>query len=372
MLSSISVEILTISNCERWRETLNEIGAYDFYHLPAFHRLAEMQGECEAVMPVFRRDRYVMAFPMLLRNMPESAQVGSALKDATSINGFAGPVVSTVNLPEEIRQDFQRMLHDFFAQNHIVTAYSRLHPLRSSNLLGDGFGELRKIGVLLSIDLSLPPEAQWQNLRRDHRKDIRRLQKKNYICEEGSLRDLDEVIAIYHDTMRRVKADAAFLYDKAYFEYLLTEMPDVMHLFLCRLNGTIATFMIFSHCAGIVSPYISGTAKGFVEDSPSRILYDALRIWGNENGARRIHLGGGVGGQRDQLYHFKRGLATDEHAYQTWRYVVDQKVYDEICRNICNDESSELRTSYFPAYRDPAQQISHAASAEHTNISSGR
>ena len=42
MVNRGHTEILTSRDTDRWRQVLEEIGAYCFYHLPGFHRLEEM------------------------------------------------------------------------------------------------------------------------------------------------------------------------------------------------------------------------------------------------------------------------------------------------------------------------------------------
>ncbi len=354
MSGETDVEILTTKNPAQWQEIIEQIGFYDFYHLPSFHRLAEIRGEGKAVMPVFRKDGYSLAFPMLLRDIdiPGRNKAAKIPRDATSVCGFAGPV-SDRNLPEDIRQAFLSNLQAFFLEYHTVAAFCRLNPLTYDHCVLKGYGQTVDIGMTLSIDLTLPPETQWANYRSDHKRGTRRLQSKGYICEEAGIESLGEVFEIYHDTMRRLQAIPAFLYDRSYFEYLLNEMAGVMHLFVCRVGDSIAGFRLFSICGGIVSSYLSGTAEEFFRERPSGILYDAGRKWGNEIGARVMHLGGGMGAQRDTLYDFKKSFATNEHIYQTWRHVVDLDAYDGICRNFAGCTSSQLNTSYFPAYRDP-------------------
>lgn len=353
MSSRISERVLTTADDAEWRAALGEFDLYDFYHLPSFHRLAESRGEGKAAMLVVRAGEHAMAFPMLIRDI-SAGQTVLDYKDVTSVNGFAGPLTSSRDLPEDIRQAFMDALEDFFARNRIITAYSRLHPIACDSALLQGRGHVLNVGFTLSIDLTLSPEAQLSNYRRDHRKVIGRLRKSGYTCEEIGVERLEEMHSIYRQTMLRVGADPAFLFDKAYFEYLLTQIPDAMHVCSCSRDGTIASFTLFSACGGVVTGYLSGTHEDYVADAPSRIVYDSIRELGNDIGAKVFHLGGGVGGQRDALHDFKKGFATHEHIYHTWRRVSDEQAYDEVCREIAGRTFDESDAGFFPAYRDPS------------------
>lgn len=342
MLHSNLEYTLTTKDTSRWHEALEQTEAYSLYHLPEFHRLAELRGEGKAVMPVFQRDGYTMVFPMLLREMGK-------FNDATSVRGFSGPLTSHRDLPEDIRQAFLADLNEFFVQNKIICVYSRLHPVACDSAFLHGYGELVQVGVTLSIDLTKPLEVQWDGFRSDYRKKMRRLRRNGFVCGEVGIERIDEVVDIYHQTMRRVGADPAFFYDRSYFEYLLGDMSNDVKLYSCMLDNHLASVHICGTSGGIIESYLSGTADEYVEHAPSRLLYDAFRILGSAEGAKSMHLGGGVGAQRDSLFNFKAGFASNEHAYYTWRHIVDKTEYAAAC----NAAGCQLDSSYFPAYRDP-------------------
>ena len=62
MITQDAVEVLRTNQPDRWKEVLEEVGSYDYYHLPQFHKLTEIRGYGEAVMPVFREKGCTMAY----------------------------------------------------------------------------------------------------------------------------------------------------------------------------------------------------------------------------------------------------------------------------------------------------------------------
>ena len=352
-----SLEILSSSDVDRWSEVLAQIGQYDFYHLPQVHQLAEIYGEGRAVMPVFREGNYVIAFPMLLRDIDMSCNEGYC--DASSVRGLAGPLASSADIPEEVKHHFQLELQDFFEQNRIISAYSRLNPFLGFTDLLSGYGQTTESKILVSIDLTASQDIQESRYINNHKRQIKRLRTLGFTCEEVGLDHLDDFLRIYYNTMDRRSAVPIYYFDEKYFRFLVREMPGIVRFVACKDGDNIAYAGIFSFCGNIIHYHFGATDPEYYRLSPSKLAIDTIRNWGNEMGAVVFQLGSGVGAERDSLYEFKMGFGSEEHTYCTWRHIANQPVYDELCResNLCADNDSN--TSYFPAYRDPKLQMNN-------------
>ena len=78
-----------------WLEILYEAAAFDSYHLPTYHRIAEARGEGVARLFVHREGECFVAMPLLVRPIATPAASGiGQLYDATSVYGYPGPIVS--------------------------------------------------------------------------------------------------------------------------------------------------------------------------------------------------------------------------------------------------------------------------------------
>jgi hypothetical protein len=86
-------------------------------------------------------------------------------------------------------------------------------------------------------------------------------------------------------------------------------------------------------------------------------MFDYIRFWAKERGNEVLHLGGGVGGGKDSLYHFKAGFSKQTHTFLTLRLIIDEEKYRhllELRAKSLNREVEELlSTNFFPAYRCP-------------------
>ena len=113
-----------------------------------------------------------------------------------------------------------------------------MHPLIEQGEILRGLGECLPLGQTVSIDLTQPIDEQTKAFCKGHRYDLRRLRQSGMIGEGDEQREhLDEFIAIYHETMRRVGATEGYFFDRGYFDALFERLGQQMVLFRCHLAG---------------------------------------------------------------------------------------------------------------------------------------
>lgn len=354
-MPSAANEILTTSHSDRWAEILERIDRFDFCHLPSYNRLAEMCGHGEARMFVHQESDYVLAFPVLFRNIQLEFSVDSEQhwRDVTSVYGYAGPISSQRQVPPEVRNRFTNFVKDYLQEERVVSALSRMHPLIEQTPTLEGIGEVDPVGWTLSLDLTRPEEEQIASYRRNHRQDIARLKAMGVTCEQVGVERVDEFVEIYHENMDRVGAARRYYFSTSYFEHLISDMPEVSHLFMCEHEGRAVAAGIFTLCRGFVQWYLSGSRTDFEGPPPTKIMFEVARRWAIREGAHTLHLGGGVGGAKDSLYHFKRGFTKREHTYSIWKHIANREIYDELFRIMCDCVGQTPSDGFFPIYRHP-------------------
>ena len=348
------LEVLTTNEPDRWMNALHAVGEYDFYHLPGYQRLTESQVGGRAILPVFRCEGYAMAFPLLIRDIAIQGIDSSGYRDAACVPGLTGPLVSDSSLPDGVRHSIMQQFHDYLRQNKLVSVYNRLHFLMGQEAFLSGYGEVHEEGIEVTVDLTAPPDVQYSRYRENHRRDLNRLRKLGFICQEAGQECLDDFLRVYYETMDIVGAAQLYYHDKGYFEYLMTELKDESRLFACKDGQTVVCAGFIASCNGHVHYLRGGTATEYRNLAPSKLMLDTVRVWGNSVGARVFHLGGGASGARDSLYRFKMGFGGQEHPCHTWRYVADPEVYDDLCRRAFALAGRTPDDSYFPEYRSPS------------------
>ena len=156
--------------------------------------------------------------------------------------------------------------------------------------------------------------------------------------------------------MRRFQARHDYFFDRAYFDQLLAGLGPRAHLFVCLLNDEVIAGGLFTLCDGLVQAHLAGSRNRYYELSPNKLLFDAVRLWANKQGARVFHLGGGLGSRDDSLFYFKTGFSRQRHDFSVWQWVLSPQLYEQLLREKirwsrqhCQEEVTF--PDYFPAYR---------------------
>jgi CelD/BcsL family acetyltransferase involved in cellulose biosynthesis len=356
------LEMFMSRDTTAWMRTLERCQAYDFYHLPQYHSIAEATGDGEARLFVYTDGDHTLALPLLLRSLEDvpHAAVGAARYrcDATSVYGYAGPVRSHAELPAAVLRGFRSALEERLRELGVVTVFSRLHPILEQRDILAGFGEFQ-INQTVSIDLTLPAALQRSRYRKSHRESINRLRRRGLTClRDESGRHLDDFVAIYYETMRRVNAEERYFFPRRYFVQLWEALGPRLQLFLCIHDGRAISAGLFVACCGTLQFHLGGTLTDAGRLAPMKLLIETARLWANEQGLRIFHLGGGVSaGSDDSLLYFKRGFCSLAHEFASWRWVVSPADYDELCRARSQwnrrHRLQPLVTNFFPEYRCP-------------------
>lgn len=342
---------------QEWDEIVQRAHEYDFYHLSAYHKLACHRGEGRPFLFVLEESDRFIALPLLLRPVSEVPGLESEdYLDATSVYGYAGPVCSEPNLPGRFVESFQRELQATLRQMNVVSVFSRLHPLLDQKALLNGLGIVKDQGKTVVIDLTKTVEEQWRDFRQAHRRYLNRLRRngwKSASCHGSECigKPLQEFIAIYNETMNRVKADPYYYFDESYFVSLFT-MPGVeTYLFWVELEAQIGAMGIFTLCNGIVQYHLSGTSSRFLKQAPMKLVLDEVRLWATDVGARFFHLGGGLKGRQDSLFEFKAGFSKRHEIFRVWNWVVDEAAYQHLMGVRGKEARTDLEDGFFPGYR---------------------
>ncbi len=348
------MEVFTTDQESQWHDVLGHMKAFDFYHLPSYHKLAEMHGEGVAELFVYREEEYVIAIPLILRSISAISgleQVEKGLNDATSVYGYSGPISSHENVPGSVLNNFRESLKQKLLSKNIVSLFTRLHPLLNQKQLLTGLGSIVNNGKTVSIDLSQPEETQLAQYRKDHRAGIRKLRDIGATCEiDPDLTHLDSFIELYSRNMERVGAKAEYFFPRSYYEKLLNTSDATATLFICSIQGEIASSSIILRCGPIIQYHLSATSEKYLKNAPIKLLLDTVRHWGSEQGATTLHLGGGLGSNEDALFLFKAGFSHIRHDFLTWRWILLENEYNALTlRKSMSDET--INDGFFPAYR---------------------
>ena len=339
-----------VRQAEEWRAVLSAIKDYDFYHTPEYHEIEAERLGAEPLLLVGEDASGLAALPVLIRSVE-----GLGIKDATSVYGYAGLLRSPDALAET--DQMQAMLGQMgrsLADLGVVTLFTRLHPLVGHDL-ALGHGEVATVGSTVSLDLTLSEPEQFAQYRRDHRSDIRRLMRQDFSCRVShSPQEVALFHELYLESLVRLNASPEYHFSLDYLQAIMARPELDVRLILCEWEGEVVAGATFTFQHPFVQGHLAATGTPFLRHSPMKLIYDATRRISVAEGYEVLHLGGGVGGQRDSLFEFKRGFAPREHDFRVWRWVLDEERYRAACAAVGRPATTE---GFFPAYRAPAQTV---------------
>lgn len=352
------MEVFNIDQRSQWENTLGSARRSDFYHTHAYHALAQRRGEGIAHMWVYKEAGYMIAVPLLVRpleNVPGLERAGYGWYDAVSVYGYAGPVASHEEVPQEVIENFHVALLQSFRERRIISVFSRLHPLLRNEQMVDGLGDCIYCGDTVAIDLTLTPQEQWKRFRNNHQRQIRKLRRLGYsFVHDDERKFLPEFISIYTETMKRVEAKQEYFFEPAYFDGLFEDRARNTYLFLLTHGGSPVCGGIFIEFGGILEFHLGGTRNSDLQNAPMKLLIDEIRLLATEKCYKLFHLGGG----KSSLFHFKVGFSERSYPFSTWQWIVDSEIYDLACeRRTAFDECHEQHAvsgDFFPRYRSLA------------------
>lgn len=337
-------------NDPRWRRYL-ENNWHDFYHLPEYVGLCARQ---EGGIPVaFYAESKGATFlaPLVIRSLPASLSADQKWSDCASPYGYSTPLLApTQDALPEFLEEFIRVANE----HHIITAFFRLHPFSELNQKTlRTFGRIVHHGPTIYIDLGLAEEEFWGQVRRNHKQNILRLTQGGFRISFDDWSLLQDFAALYHHTMSRVGA-VTCLYKETYFGELRTSLGDSVHL-CCVLSqtGQVIAGGIFVETEGLVQYHLSATATEYLRYGPNKLIIPFMRNWARQRSNKILHLGGGVGGQCDSLFHFKAGFSDARADFYTYRMMVNPPQYEALSRVLEAQVGfgDSTTSTYFPAYR---------------------
>jgi hypothetical protein len=349
-------EIINIDS-PLWLETLQKL-RHDVYHLPTYTALEAKRTNTIGQAFVLETGDSIFFVPYLLRSCNDIANsIDREIFDIISPYGYPGILLSEAaknnfEFPQIAFQEWQKALK---SQN-ICSAFLRLHPI-----LGENFAAIfppdtfQENGETVSIDLTLDEAKLWAHTRKGHQSTINKCTRLGLTGRTVNFEDyLDEFIAIYEETMDRVQAKDIYYFSREYFTDLLN-LKEQIHLGIVESEGSIVCASLFFESCGIVQAHLGGTKSDFLKQSPFNLLLHHMRLWAKERGNEFLHIGGGVGGDKDRLFTFKSGFSRQRHQFLTLRSIVDRDKYNELvelkARNLNVDPKTLHRSSFFPAYR---------------------
>jgi hypothetical protein len=343
----------------RWFQVLQQL-QHDVYHLSEYVYLESCRTKTTSEAFLLVDKERIFFLPYLLRKCDDIIDEAIGTEgnfDVVSPYGYPGILLSeaaanTSGFPDLALQEMKQI----FKSKKVCSAFIRLHPILNSNLDRIFPSQIfTNNGQTISVNLKLSDGEIWAHTRKGHQSTINKCKRLGFKARMVPFTEyIDELIGIYQETMNRVAAEAKYYFDRQYFD-LLANLGDKIHLEIVEFQEEVAAACLFFECQGIVQAHLGGTKTKFLPQSPFNLLLDTARYWAKSRGNEFLHLGGGVGGNKDKVYDFKSGFSKQRHIFNTLRLIIDETKYHNLidwqAKKMNMPKEELLSSKFFPAYR---------------------
>jgi hypothetical protein len=234
-------------------------------------------------------------------------------------------------------------------ENGVVCEFVRFHPMLENNKSVEGYYKVISLGNTIAMDLS-SPEVIWQNITSKNRNVIRKAVKNGLtVHSSNDFAIYEQFKLIYDKTMDKDNADDYYYFSEKFYQSVCNDLKDNAKVFYAEAeNGDIASAAIIIGVNGYLNYHLSGSRREYQSFAPTNLLLYEVALWGNENGYKSFHLGGGVGSKDDSLYAFKKAFYRGE----PHRFSIGKKIFDEEKYNKLVEMRTDIKNSqFFPEYR---------------------
>lgn len=323
---------------------------HDLYQLPEYLKLS---GDYEDGTPVaFLAEDNASAclIPMLIRQIPGAGGASSGWADATSPYGYPGILFQ--GEPEDLDRSLAAFRETALGLG-LVSVFIRMHPLFPAlPAVLRRHGNLIHHGRTVRIDTNRPIGEIYKGLRENHRRGVHKLLDLGFTTSVNDWSLLPEFERLYRETMTGLHASEFYFFPNWYFTRLRAVPEARIHLLsVLSKDGHVASAGLLSEVNGIMQNLFVATSEEYRPSGASKLWYYGACELAAKNGVGTFHLGGGVGGRADSLFHFKAGFSSACCEFFTFRMVLDSAKYSHLCRKCRNCGDSGHCEDYFPAYR---------------------
>ncbi len=332
-----------------WGEALAKV-RHDYFHLPGYLQASASHEGGESVAFLLEAQDYGMLVPLLKRPLACFGEAYAGFYDVTSPYGYPAPLYWGENW-QACLSEMHEAFTAFLREQKVVSLFLRLNPFLGATAEQlASLGTLRLHGPTVYIDLR-DAAGSWNGINSANRRSIAQMLNRGFEVQIDQWNTLDTVIEAYYETMRRLGASPFYFFPKEYFYNLVKDTVPHLHLATSHTpTGEISGGVLFTESHGLMHYYLTGVFEDYMDVSPGKLMINALRLWGIEQGHHTLHLGGGLGACKDGLFQFKARLSKSFATFSTIRKVLLPEIYQALAAERSSDGSED---PFFPIYRRP-------------------
>lgn len=344
---------------ELWDSIVRSFADWDVYYLCGYARSLEIHEKSRALLIDFSFGPERLCYPVMEKDIADSPEFQGLLPRDTWFDwetpyGYGGPL-SGGNLSETAQRAFLEELAAVCGERRVVTQFLRFHPLLRNQVVLNEAIQYKTLKDTVFIDTSRT--EIFQQLNPYHRNRVRKARKSGLTIFADHGEHLTDFMDIYRETMDRVHAEPYYYFGLEYYTALREALDKAIVFFYAVLEGQIVAASIFLYTDSFMHYHLSGARTEFLKLAPTNLLIYEAACWASRRGIKRLHLGGGNGGN-DSLFEFKKKFnPTGQIPFYIGRTIFDHDAYRDLLQlRQTADFRFKPSRSFYIQYRAPRKE----------------
>ena len=336
-----------MSHSTEWDETVKSFAEYDVYYLNGYVKAFQIHGDGDPQLLYYEADGLKAIYVYMKRKTAIEGYY-----DSVTPYGYGG-VLFDGDTSETNLQAFWNAYVEKMKEEGIVDNFVRYHPVLANAVPMKQISTVIDLGKTIAFDLT-SPDVIWENIISKNRNMIRKAEKNGITIEHGKGMDLlDKFTEIYNATMDKDHAEEYYYFKRPFYESIDRDLLDNYEMFYAMYEGRPIAMSIMIFANGRLNYHLSGSDIEYRNLAPSNLLLYKAALWGNEQGCKTFHLGGGVGSGEDNLYKFKAAFnKNSDYQFSIGKEIFDQEKYDQLVAIRAQQDSDfNPESKFFPLYR---------------------
>lgn len=286
-------------------------------------------------------------YPFLLREIPLKIK-GVQYYDVITPYGYGGPLAQSPSCIDKVFPAFSKVWEAYCSKHRIVSEFVRFHLFDNADIRTAFYGQTIQANTNIVIAIMPDPDKQWMSFEHKVRKNVNKALRSGLrVIRDPQGKYLDDFMRIYNGTMDRNHAMDFYYFGRAYFERILSHLPENSMMFHVLQDETVVSSELVLCSENYCYSFLGGTDSNFNSSRPNDLLKFEAINWCRESGRKKYILGGGYHGE-DGIYRYKKSFAP----YGAIPFYIGKKIWnDEIYQQLCLLTGNNSATAFFPAYR---------------------
>lgn len=346
------LSVFTLADSEEWDKIVLSMPKYDVYYLSSYVRAFQKHGDGDPLLFYFDNGRTKAINVVMRRDIAECTMFKNKLTrnqwfDLSTPYGYGGFLVNGSDYDE-----LDEVYTKYCKETNIVSEFVRFHPMFDNGSDVKEVYRVKELGSTVYIDLTCP-ERIWENCTSKNRNVVRRAKKLGVEIYWGrSISLFREFEQLYNRTMDSHEADPYYYFSKDFYDSILYDLRNNAMIFYATYEGKIISMAIIMFCNTQMHYHLSASDYNFRNVGATNLLLYETALWGNANGYRTFHLGGGLGSSEDSLFKFKKSFNRySERKFSIGKKCFNAEIYEKLVEIRKSENDFNDKSTFFPLYR---------------------